>query len=808
MYHVVGTGLTALLLYLLSYFLYRYNFYSKQIHKKLWNTILAAAFTLTALAGLFLALQINYKWNIPVIKSILKWHVEFGIGLSVTGFFHFFWHLSYFKNIFLKDDTIAVTAKQNETTRADIPINLFIAGFISSSVQLLMLKEIMNISGGYELIAGTFLGSWLIGSAAGSSMAARSLLSDLRKINLVFSVSPLVSLIMMLLLARLFLKPGETPSFLAGFIYTFLVLIPYCFVSGFTFVKLIAIAGSSEKFIPGKSFSIETTGGMAAGILISVLSAGYLATYSTLLLIIVLGIAYTVLTFFLTGRKGKLIFRISVLAIVVTVIIANPDLFFRQVLLRGVNVTESRDTRYGNITTAEYGGEKSRYYNQRLLSYSDDAVESEEDIHYAMLQADKPESVLLISGPLSSHVKEIIKYPVKRIVYVERDPELARVEKIEPVNGAVDLVIENDDAFSFVKTTSEKFDVAIVLLPPPSSLLLNRYYTYEFFGRIKGTLSPGGVFACSPGTNPNYFNKESVNLYSSIYNTLRSVFRNVMPVGGNKLYFVASDNEITTSVCQLVIKRNIPNVYVGPDYLSDDLIKAKSDEIVALMDEEVKINRSDVPIACFYYQAYNLSKSVNEKVPAMILLAIIFLFPVMAVKRTNLVMYFSASALAGYEIILLLVLQLTAGNMYQLTGLVIAAIMAGLAAGSGIRIRIPAGNSLLIRIILLTAIYILTGVAVEAILSLNGKALIILLLLISGFFPAMITGAIFREMTLNPYEISTTSSVYSADLSGSALGFLIFSGFIIPVLGIRSSLFLLPVMIIAGFLIASVRIKR
>jgi hypothetical protein len=251
-------------------------------------------------------------------------------------------------------------------------------------------------------------------------MAAHVTLS-IRKINLVFSVSPLVSLIMMLLLARLFLKPGETPSFLAGFIYTFLVLIPYCFVSGFTFVKLIAIAGSSEKFVPGKSFSIETTGGMAAGILISVLSAGYLATYSTLLLIIVLGIAYTVLTFFLTGRNGKLIFRISVLAIAVTVIIANPDLIFRQLLLRGVNVTESRDTRYGNITTAEYGGELSRYYNQRLLSYSDDAVESEEDIHYAMLQADKPESILLISGTVSSHVEEIIKYPVKRIVMLN-DP--------------------------------------------------------------------------------------------------------------------------------------------------------------------------------------------------------------------------------------------------------------------------------------------------------------------------------------------------------------------------------------------------
>jgi spermidine synthase len=807
MYHVIGTGLTVLFLYLLSYFLYRQNFYSKQFHKEFWNIILAAAFILTALAGLFLALQINYKWNIPVIKSILKWHVEFGIGLSVSGFIHFFWHLSYFKNIFQKDEKGAEPVIQNESNRAGISVNLFITGFISSSVQLLMLKEIMNISGGYELIAGTFLGSWLIGSAAGSAMAARSRISALRKINLVFMVSPLISLIMMLLLARLFLKPGETPSFLAGIIYTFLVLIPFCFVSGFTFVKLIAIAGSSEKFIPGKSFSIETTGGMAAGILISVLSAGHLATYSTLLLIIVLGIAYAVLTFVLTGRNGKLIFRISVLAIAIPLIIANPDLFFRQLLLRGVNVTESLDTRYGNITIAEYGGEKSMYYNQRLLSYSDDAVESEEDIHYAMLQADKPESVLLISGPVNSHVKEIIKYPVKRIVYVERDPQLAGAEKIKPVNGAVELVIENDDAFSFVKTTSEKFNVAIVLLPPPSSLLLNRYYTGEFFSRIKEILSPGGIFACSPGTNPNYFNKESVNLYSSIYNSLRSVFRNVIPFGGNKLYFVASDNEITTSVCQHVIEKNIPNVYVGPDYLSDDLIKAKSDEIVTLMDEEVNINRSAVPIASFYYQAYNLSKSTNEKVPAMILLAILFLFPVLAVKRADIVMYFSASALAGYEIILLLVLQLTAGNMYQLTGLVIAAIMAGLAAGSGVRIGVPARNSLLIKAILLIALYILTGITVDGILSLNGKAVIILLL-ISGFFPAMITGAIFREMTLNPYDISTTSSVYNADLSGSALGFFIFSGLIIPVLGIRSSLFLLPVMIVAGFLIASVRIKR
>ena len=48
---------------------------------------------------------------------------------------------------------------------------------------------------------------------------------------------------------------------------------------------------------------------------------------------------------------------------------------------------------------------------------------------------------------------------------------------------------------------------------------------------------------CSPGPGNDYFNKESINLYSSIFNSLSSVFRNVKPVVGNKLYFIASDKE-------------------------------------------------------------------------------------------------------------------------------------------------------------------------------------------------------------------------------------------------------------------------
>ena len=222
--------------------------------------------------------------------------------------------------------------------------------------------------------------------------------------------------------------------------------------------------------------------------------------------------------------------------------------------------------------------------------------------------------------------------------------------------------------------SGELVDVIILLIPPPSTLLLNRYYTSEFFIDVKKRLNPGGIFMCSPGPGENYFNKESLTLYSSIYNSLTNVFKNVKPVVGNKLYFIASDKELSVSFCKLAEMRNIKNTYVNSDYLSDDLTAKKSDEVITLIDHNIKQNRSAFPVACFHFQSYNFSKNLDEKIPAIILMVLVFAVPVLAIKRRNLLMYFSASALAGFEIIILLTLQLIVGNMYQLTGLVIAGL--------------------------------------------------------------------------------------------------------------------------------------
>ena len=82
MYHVLSTGVTSVILYILSLILYKSGFYSRNLHSRIWNFIMAAIFIPAAVAGLFLALQITYKWEIPFIKTILKWHVETGIAFA------------------------------------------------------------------------------------------------------------------------------------------------------------------------------------------------------------------------------------------------------------------------------------------------------------------------------------------------------------------------------------------------------------------------------------------------------------------------------------------------------------------------------------------------------------------------------------------------------------------------------------------------------------------------------------------------------------------------------------------------------
>lgn len=89
--------------YLFTYFLSRKSKIRKVNHKKIWNVLLLITFLVTGLLGLFMVVQLNYRFEIEWFRSLLYWHVEFGIAMAAISIFHVLWHLKYYVNLFRKE---------------------------------------------------------------------------------------------------------------------------------------------------------------------------------------------------------------------------------------------------------------------------------------------------------------------------------------------------------------------------------------------------------------------------------------------------------------------------------------------------------------------------------------------------------------------------------------------------------------------------------------------------------------------------------------------------------------------------------
>jgi hypothetical protein len=69
-------------------------------HRKIWNILLLLTFMISCLFGFFLVIQLNYDFVISWYRTVLYWHVQIGIAMTIIAFFHTLWHFNYYKNIF------------------------------------------------------------------------------------------------------------------------------------------------------------------------------------------------------------------------------------------------------------------------------------------------------------------------------------------------------------------------------------------------------------------------------------------------------------------------------------------------------------------------------------------------------------------------------------------------------------------------------------------------------------------------------------------------------------------------------------
>jgi spermidine synthase len=222
-------------------------------------------------------------------------------------------------------------------------------------------------------------------------------------------------------------------------------------------------------------------------------------------------------------------------------------------------VTFSRQSIYGEVTVLQVQDQYTFFADGLPVFTSPvpDIVIAEELVHLPMLYTSESRSALVLSGGLGGVIRELAKYPFKRIDYAELDPLL--IEAVERFPSALTerelsdprIRIENVDGRSMVRRKVEEervgveyeYDLVVVNLPPPTTLQLNRFYTVETFRMVNMLMAESGVLVLkTPGTL-SYMNEELRALNRSIQQTLHAVFPYVRPIPDETTLWLASQSD-------------------------------------------------------------------------------------------------------------------------------------------------------------------------------------------------------------------------------------------------------------------------
>jgi spermidine synthase len=835
-YSLMTISTLCLLFYGISLALVRLGIISVSLQRKFWNILLLLAITGAGCLGLLLAITVNYKIDLPFTDSLLVWHVDFGIALFLISVFHFSWHIKYYLSAFNKTDKASHKFEDSFTKTPSIsPVyrlgfNLkrlpFSLGFTAMATQLILLREFLSIFNGNELVIGIVLANWMLLTGLGALLNRKTTspagLKGIMTGLFILSIIPVITLFLLDWSRNIILPVGGMPNIGQILIGTGFLLAPFCLLSGWLFGAVSHyLSHTLNKNAISLTYGWETLGSVASGILCSLILVFLFEPFQNLAITLLIN---TFILFLVTrkeifGVRKKIQMYLAVAVIIAfATLVSNLDKTALQFLFPGQEIVSFKDTPYGKLVVTENDGQLNFFENNSLLFTTNNISSNEETVHYALLQHPINGNVLLVGGGISGVAEECLKYPLKRLDCLEintriqvlgksfhRLPADKRFRiKVGDARLVVKEMLKEKSRFltkaitSNSKIDSLSFDAVILNLPEPSTLQINRYYTYEFFSVLKSLLIKNGIVTLSLLPTPDYMGSDALKIQSTMYQTLKAVFKNVIVIPGEKNYFLASDDTLTSAVSMYAANRGVTNKYVNEYYLDNVSLKERSDKIMKRISVEAPINRDFEPVACYRQFNYWLSYPGNGAAYFLVI-PVILLLVFAGIRSDGITVALFSAGFSSFslEIILILTFQVLYGYIYLVTGIFITLFMAGMAIGVFLaKLYLKNTNyntlvklqfiSVLLIVLSLAAIYVFRNFQLASILMhfLFGF-LIICIASVSG--AQFCIASILKSGGIN--KVAATN--YSADLIGSAAGAVLINAWIIPSFGFIASLFVL-----------------
>ena len=471
---------------------------------------------------------------------------------------------------------------------------------------------------------------------------------------------------------------------------------------------------------------------------------------------------------------------------------------------------------YGKLVVTESAGQFNFIFNGLPVTSTHDFQQVEETVHYAMAQRPDARQVLLVGGGVSGTARELLKYAMGEVTYVELDPLFIKAGRRFLPEALADRRIQvvNTDGRLFIKRTEQRFDVVIVDVPDPSTSQLNRFYTTEFFAEVKRVLTKEGVLSFSLGHYENFVSRELGRMLASAHATLETAFAQVRMIPGGRVFFLASDGPLHDDIAARLEAKQIPTRFVKRQYLDAMLTPDRLADLQRATSPAAAVNRDFNPVLYFYHLVHWMSQFKLRFGLLEVALGLLLLVYLLRLRAVPLAIFASGFAASALEVVLLLGFQVLYGSLYQQMAILVTLFMAGLAIGAFLMNRLehkPGRRSLGTLALALAGFAALLPLMLRGLGRLDNAGAFPLLL--PAYIPlltlllGLLVGLEFPLANVIEFQGSaaTASHIYTADFVGACLGALLASTLLIPLLGVTATCLLTAGLNIIGGLAVLLR---
>jgi spermidine synthase len=666
--------------------------------------------------------------------------------------------------------------------------------------QLTLMRELLCVFAGNELVLGVVLGNWLLLMGAGAWLGRRAErlkdpLGIFLSLQLLVALLPVLQVLAVRSLRLAIFAPGVAISIGATVASSLVVLLPYCLTAGFLLTLACAVCAKAGNAATGagRVYVADGVGSILGGALFSLFLVWVLNAFALLAGVGVLNLAVTAWLAWRWRRKWIIALAAGTGIFLAWVFTQSGELNSREPEYASEQLLFQGNSPYGELVVTRANDQINFIENGLPVLSTHNTEQVEEAVHYAMAQRPDARHVLLVGGGVAGTAKELLKYRAD-VTYVELDPLFLEVgRRFLPENLASPRIrVVNTDGRRFVQASRATFVVIIVDLADPATAQLNRFHTAEFCAEAKRALKPGGVLALAVGRYENFVSPELARVLATAHRTLQDAFANVLMLPGGRVYFLASDGPLGADIADRLERAQINTSYVKRHYLDAMLTPDRMADLRRAAAQDAAVNRDFNPILYFLCLRHWASQ-FNPHIGLLeIVLALGLGIYVARLRGVAVAVFASGFAASALEVVLLLVFQVLCGSIYYQLGIIVTVFMAGLAAGAAWANHLKAKS--VKRMASLAISIACFGLLLPPALTTLGRAsafhnstlaaqIVIGLL---TFALAALVGALFPLANRIEFDGTnrTVSRLYTADFVGAFLGALLASTLLIPLIGV------------------------